>query len=137
MPAGSSRDVLIVAPDVPYPDDYGGAKDTWRRIRVLARHGYVLSLVATYKDERRRATFESSPESRVFRRSALVRSRAWRGVASLYPYAVGSRTLSAAQAGQVVAALGRTTFDVVEIEGFQALGTRPGGMPTSGPPTTT
>jgi hypothetical protein len=115
--------VLVVALDVPYPDDYGGAKDTWRRVRLLARHGYALSLVATYKDERRRATFESSPESRVFRRFALVRSRPWRGVASLYPYAVGSRTLSAARAAQVVAALGRTTFDVVEIEGLQALGT--------------
>ena len=117
------REVLIVAFDVPFPDDYGGAKDTWRRLQLLAHHGYALSLVATYKDERRRAAFESSPESRMFRRFMLVRSSRWRGMASVYPYAVGSRALSAARAGEIVAGLGRTTFDVVEIEGLQALGT--------------
>jgi len=120
---GTSRHVLIVSLDIPFPDDYGGAKDTWQRIQLLARRGDTLSLVATYKDERRRAAFESSPESGVFRRSVLVRSSWWRGVVSVYPYAVGSRTFSATRAGRVVRELDRSKFDVVEIEGLQALGT--------------
>ena len=120
---GPSRQVLIISLDIPFPDDYGGAKDTWQRIQLLARRGDTLSLVATYKDERRRAAFESSPESSVFRRSVLVRSSWWRGVMSVYPYAVGSRTLSATRADRVVRGLDRSKFDVVEIEGLQALGT--------------
>jgi len=119
----SLRHVLVIALDVPFPDDYGGAKDTWRRIQLLARRGHVLSLVATYKDEGRRAAFEASPAMKVFERAVLARSSWWRGVVSLSPYAVGSRMLSSTRAGEVVGRLGRTTFDVVEVEGLQAIGT--------------
>jgi hypothetical protein len=119
MPA---KDVLVVALDVPYPDDYGGARDMWQRLRLLHQHGYALSLIATYKDEHRRATFEASPESRIFKEISLFRSSPWRGLASVYPYAVGSRRLTAAQVEQAAARLGPATFDAVEIEGLQAVG---------------
>lgn len=115
--------MLVIALDVPYPDNYGGAKDTWQRLRVLDEHGYALSLLATYKDERRRAAFDASPESRLFKQSLLFRSRPWRGLASVYPYAVGSRSLTRAQVDEVAARFGQTTFGAVEIEGLQALGT--------------
>ncbi len=120
MPA---KNVLIIAPDVPYPDDYGGAKDVWQRLRVLDQHGHALSLLATFKDERRRAAFEASPESKTFREIALFRSSPWRGLASVYPYTVGSRRFTAAQVEQVAARFGQAAFDAIEIEGLQALGT--------------
>lgn len=121
LPVAAPKQVLIVAPDVPYPDDYGGARDMWHRIRLLADRGHALSLIATYRDEERRAAFESAPESATFRRRALFPIRPWRGVATPLPYAVGSRLL----ARPAVAAVGfdGTTFDVVEIEGLQAVGT--------------
>lgn len=118
-----ANDVLIIALDVPYPDNYGGAKDMWQRLRVLDKHGYALSLLATYKDERRRAAFDASPESRLFKQYLLFRSRPWRGLASVYPYAVGSRSLTTTQVGEVAARFGQTTFGAVEVEGLQALGT--------------
>lgn len=120
MPA---KDVLVIAPDVPYPDDYGGAKDMWQRLRVLDQHGYALSLLATFKDERRRAAFEASPASRIFKEIALFRSSPWRGLVSVHPYAVGSRRLTAAQAEQAAARFGHAAFDAIEIEGLQAVGT--------------
>jgi len=89
--------ILVIAPDVPYPDDYGGAKDMWQRFQVLHEHGYRLSLVATYKRTARRAAFEESSQSRIFEDVLLFPSSRWRGLATVRPYAVGSRRLSATQ----------------------------------------
>jgi hypothetical protein len=117
------KNLLVIAPDVPYPDDYGGAKDTWQRLQILHEHGHNLSLIAVYKDESRRAAFEVSPQSKIFEDVVLFRSTRWRGVATLCPYAVGSRRLGPAQVAQAAARFGTTAFDDVEIEGLQAVGT--------------
>jgi hypothetical protein len=117
------KNLLVIAPDVPYPDDYGGAKDMWQRLQVLHEHGHGLSLIAVYKDELRRAAFETSPESKIFKDIVLFRSIRWRGVATLYPYAVGSRRLGAAQIEEAASRFGTTAFDAVEIEGLQGVGT--------------
>ncbi len=117
------KNVLVIAPDVPYPDDYGGARDMWQRLQVLREHGHRLSLIAAYKQEPRRAAFDASPQSKIFEDVLLFPSSRWRGVATLHPYAVGSRRLRPAQIEQAAARFGTPAFDVVEIEGLQALGT--------------
>lgn len=43
------KNVLIVAPSFPYPPDYGGAVDIWKRVISLVRMGYKVDLVATVK----------------------------------------------------------------------------------------
>jgi hypothetical protein len=115
--------VLAIAPDVPYPDDYGGAKDMWQRFQVLHEHGHRLSLIATYKRPARRAAFEESSQSRIFEDVLLFPSSRWRGLATIRPYAVGSRRLRSAQVEQAAARFGARAFDAVEIEGLQAIDT--------------
>jgi glycosyl transferase family 1 len=117
------KNLLVIAPDVPYPDDYGGAKDMWHRLQILHEHGHGLSLIAAYWQESRRAAFEASPQSKIFRDVVLFRSSRWRGLATLGPYAVGSRRLGSAQVEQAASRFGTTAFDAVEIEGLQAVGT--------------
>jgi len=119
----TAKNLLVIAPDVPYPDDYGGAKDMWQRLQILHQHGHDLSLIATYKHESRRAAFEASPQSKIFKEAVLFRSSPWRGLVTVCPYAVGSRTLTPARVEQAAARFGAAAFDAVEIEGLQAVGT--------------
>lgn len=57
-----NKSVLVVSPDVPFPDNYGGAIDIWKRILYLKGMGFLIHLVSLYRDESRLKEFEGSPQ---------------------------------------------------------------------------
>lgn len=84
------KKVLIVAPNFPYPSDYGGAVDIWRRIISLANLGYKVDLVATVKESPKKA--DISYVKRFVNKIHLVnRENKIIDLFSLYPLQVKSR----------------------------------------------
>ncbi|GAB3813234.1 hypothetical protein GCM10028895_05060 [Pontibacter rugosus] len=45
------KSILVVSPSFPYPSDYGGGVDIWRRIKSLVKLGYKVDLLATVKSQ--------------------------------------------------------------------------------------
>jgi polysaccharide biosynthesis protein PslH len=46
--------LLIVCPDFPYPDNYGGRKDIWNRIKLFFELGYYMDIICTVKENPRK-----------------------------------------------------------------------------------
>lgn len=56
----NNKTILVVCPDVPFPDNYGGALDMWKRIVYLKGMGFSIHLVSLFRDETRLKEFENS-----------------------------------------------------------------------------
>jgi glycosyltransferase involved in cell wall biosynthesis len=52
------KTILIVTFDLPFPDDYGGVKDVWGKIKFFQQFDYQIDLVAVYQDKSRLLPFE-------------------------------------------------------------------------------
>ncbi len=56
------RNVLVFSFDIPYPDNYGGAKDVWERILLLQMHDCIIDIISVFIDPKRLKQFETSLE---------------------------------------------------------------------------
>lgn len=56
----NNKTVLVVSPDIPFPDNYGGALDIWKRIVYLKEVGFSIHLISLYRDESRLKEFHES-----------------------------------------------------------------------------
>jgi polysaccharide biosynthesis protein PslH len=54
----SSKALLWICQDIPYPCNYGGRLDTWKRIQELLSMGFEIDLVATVKNDSDSLIFE-------------------------------------------------------------------------------
>ena len=62
MYMNNNKSVLVICPDVPFPDNYGGALDMWKSILYLKEMGFLVHLVSIYRDESRLKEFEASEQ---------------------------------------------------------------------------
>jgi len=60
-----NKKILILSPDVPFPDNYGGALDMWKRVEYLKGMGFSIHLVSLYRDDSRLKQFEASEQYKV------------------------------------------------------------------------
>ncbi len=115
-------DVLVVSLDVPFPDDYGGAKDIWAQISLLLSVGWRVDLVATYLNKKRRETFSASRKENLFGHAFLLpRLPLARCLFSVLPYDMVSRRIGDDDLARISEALGSKSYDVIIVEGLQSI----------------
>ncbi len=115
-------EILVISLDVPFPDDYGGAKDIWARTSVLFRNGWSVDLVASYLDAGRKEAFLQSSEAKLFRHMFLFpRLPLVKGLLSLDPYDLVSRRVGHADLRELLKAIGGKHYDLVVVEGFHSM----------------
>lgn len=84
-------DILIVAPDFPFPPNHGGRADVWKRLLLLRDQGHVIDLLCTAEQGRVPSADLSSVGEVVRSMFFSPRDYGWRCLLSLKPFQVASR----------------------------------------------
>jgi glycosyltransferase involved in cell wall biosynthesis len=105
----SAKKALIVAPDFPYPPNHGARVDIWWRIKILARLGFQVDLIATIKEEPHSRDIEKVHKY-VRTIKCYKRRRRISGILSLTPWQIESR-------GILESIKFSDTYDIVFLEG--------------------
>jgi glycosyltransferase involved in cell wall biosynthesis len=91
----NSKSVLVISPDVPFPDNYGGALDIWKRVVYLKSRGFLVHLVSLYRDESRLREFEASDQFKLVDAHLAVKYRFQLSLKMLlYPVAMTIRSIT-------------------------------------------
>jgi glycosyltransferase involved in cell wall biosynthesis len=91
----NSKSVLVISPDVPFPDNYGGALDIWKRVVYLKSMGFVVHLVSLYRDESRLREFEASEQFKLVDVHVAVKYRPQLSFKMIwYPVAMTIRSIA-------------------------------------------
>jgi len=91
----NSKSVLVISPDVPFPDNYGGALDIWKRVVYLKSMGFLVHLVSLYRDDSRLKEFEASEQFNLVDVHVAVKYRPQFSLKMLwYPVAMTIRSIA-------------------------------------------
>jgi glycosyltransferase involved in cell wall biosynthesis len=86
----NQKTILIVSPYFPYPVIFGGIADLFRKIQILKKYGYNISLISTIKK------MPSESEIKFIRKYVIdtifIKRKRFNALFSLYPFQVSSRS---------------------------------------------
>ncbi len=114
------ENVLIISLDIPFPDNYGGAKDIWWRVKALERK-YNLDLISTYNDESRKTFFLNSEAKSIFSNVVFIKRTGFARIfLTCLPYAVDSRRIQLKDIDNL-SIFFKKDYHTVIVEGFHSI----------------
>ncbi|MED5593611.1 glycosyltransferase [Janthinobacterium sp. P210006] len=90
-----NKSVLLICFDIPFPDNYGGVIDVWKRIVHLKKMGFTVHVISFYLSEKRLQAFNESEEGKLVDRHFPIKSKlmpSWKWIT--YPLSMAIRFFS-------------------------------------------